>query len=490
MATSSESESTFWQSNPKENEGIGKQTDRISSLPDAIIHHIFSFISTIDIVRTSMLAKRWRYLWTENPYLHFNDDQVPLRDSEDAFVNFVNGVITQYKAPVLERFSLSVRQQHNAVCVDDWVRFAAQIKVGELDVEVNADMTAYEPIELPCCATARTLRLQLGGRGLILPVTGIFSSLETLSFSRLGLINDATVHTVSKQCPRLRMLTFTNCTGLHHLNIQSPHLESLEIRRCGGLDQLSVYADKLISLSIHDSFTYASPSVNILAPKLQVLSWLDYIVGKFDIGNFTCLRSARISLVVSPFPEDKHPYLESARNFFRSLASAQSLAVEIACFWGLSTNRDLLEGLSAAQYNLEHMKLLVGFDKLVFKGISYLFKTCPNLQNLEVQIINKEHHKQLKADFPLGASLFEGEDNLTYQTSSLNHLQEAILTGFRGKEHEIEFVEFLLENSVNLRTMSILFSREVSLDTVQRASICQKLMELKRASLNATIRVS
>ncbi|CAN1225539.1 Putative F-box/FBD/LRR-repeat protein At1g78760 [Linum grandiflorum] len=37
--------------------------DRISNLPDSIIHHILSFIDTTSAVRTSVLSKQWKSAW-------------------------------------------------------------------------------------------------------------------------------------------------------------------------------------------------------------------------------------------------------------------------------------------------------------------------------------------------------------------------------------------------------------------------------------------
>ncbi|XP_048234320.1 putative F-box/FBD/LRR-repeat protein At4g13965 [Ricinus communis] len=42
--------------------GMGKvKEDRISQLPDCLIHYIFSFMRTADVVRTCTLSKRWRF---------------------------------------------------------------------------------------------------------------------------------------------------------------------------------------------------------------------------------------------------------------------------------------------------------------------------------------------------------------------------------------------------------------------------------------------
>lgn len=467
--------------------------DRISDLPEAIILHILSFIpSTIDVVKTSVLAKRWSYLWTQIPNIHFDDSQVPFSDRVDAFVHSVNGVLRLYKAryevPRIERICLSIHRASNAVIVDDWVHFAIQVNVKELSVQLNANMTDSEPLEMPSCGSVKVLRLHLGNRGLKLP-TGAFISLETLSFSSVDFINGRILNRVLKQCPCLKSLSFHTCTGLRSIKVASPLLEDLDIRRCEGLCQLSVSAEKLLSLCVHDSFKYGSPSVKVFAPSLQSFNWLDYIVSEdaFDIGTFTSLKAARVSLVVNP--DDTGLYLSSAGNFLKSLASAESLAVEIACFWGLSTNRQLLEELSTTPHNLKHMTLLVGFDDDVYQGISYLFKSCPKVETLEIKTIDENTHELLKRNFPY-APLFDGDEHPRYQSQQLAHLQEVSVCGFRGKDHEIEFVKFLLDNSVSLKRMTIRLSIKFYLDENGKADVTQRLLELKRVSPDAVVSVS
>jgi len=40
-----------------------KKEDRISKLPDEIIHRILSTLDVKVVVQTSILSKRWRYFW-------------------------------------------------------------------------------------------------------------------------------------------------------------------------------------------------------------------------------------------------------------------------------------------------------------------------------------------------------------------------------------------------------------------------------------------
>ncbi|GKE48561.1 F-box domain containing protein [Tanacetum coccineum] len=49
-----------------------KKADKLSSLPDNLIHKILSFIDIKDTIKTSVLSSRWRFIWTSMPYLNFS----------------------------------------------------------------------------------------------------------------------------------------------------------------------------------------------------------------------------------------------------------------------------------------------------------------------------------------------------------------------------------------------------------------------------------
>ncbi|XP_031277662.1 uncharacterized protein LOC116136088 [Pistacia vera] len=48
--------------------------DRISELPDFIVHKIMSHLSPKKVAQTSILSKRWNYLQTSFPILEFNQN--------------------------------------------------------------------------------------------------------------------------------------------------------------------------------------------------------------------------------------------------------------------------------------------------------------------------------------------------------------------------------------------------------------------------------
>ncbi|KAJ1688805.1 hypothetical protein LUZ63_012960 [Rhynchospora breviuscula] len=75
--------------------------DWISSLPDEILTHILSFITTKEAVQTCILSKRWRNTWASVPVLKFEYDNSHLDGNtvEDLkFEQFVDGVLQNRRA--------------------------------------------------------------------------------------------------------------------------------------------------------------------------------------------------------------------------------------------------------------------------------------------------------------------------------------------------------------------------------------------------------
>ncbi|XP_038711026.1 FBD-associated F-box protein At5g22730-like [Tripterygium wilfordii] len=70
----------------------------LCELPEAVLQHILSFLPMKESVRTSVLSKRWEYLWTSIPELDFAENKAPLgldeyKANRTMFMDFISAVV-------------------------------------------------------------------------------------------------------------------------------------------------------------------------------------------------------------------------------------------------------------------------------------------------------------------------------------------------------------------------------------------------------------
>ncbi|GJV95914.1 F-box domain containing protein [Tanacetum coccineum] len=68
------------------------ESDRLSSLPNDLIHKILSSVSLKQAIETSGLSSRWRYIWTSMPYLDFSTQSF---SKSNKFSKFVTNVLSR-----------------------------------------------------------------------------------------------------------------------------------------------------------------------------------------------------------------------------------------------------------------------------------------------------------------------------------------------------------------------------------------------------------
>ncbi|KAM0919851.1 hypothetical protein ACQ4PT_007995 [Festuca glaucescens] len=71
--------------------------DRISALPDDVLHHVLGFLPAQEVVRTCVLARRWRGVWRSVPALRFTGAEG--WDSADRFAQFVDQLLLHLCTP-------------------------------------------------------------------------------------------------------------------------------------------------------------------------------------------------------------------------------------------------------------------------------------------------------------------------------------------------------------------------------------------------------
>ncbi|KAK8585541.1 hypothetical protein V6N13_050519 [Hibiscus sabdariffa] len=126
--------------------------------PDAIICHILSFLPTKISVATSVLSKRWTYLWRNIPALSFSSTEFT-----DGFIDHVYKVLAMFQTQTIYQFTLHFEPTPtvDALHIYPWILTALERNVQEL--KLNFGTTPGQLVRLPSpifsCKTLVCLKL-------------------------------------------------------------------------------------------------------------------------------------------------------------------------------------------------------------------------------------------------------------------------------------------------------------------------------------------
>ncbi|XP_028806343.1 F-box/FBD/LRR-repeat protein At4g26340-like [Neltuma alba] len=112
----------------------GTVGDRISSLPDSMLHNILSFLPTDQVVATSLLSKRWKSLWLKMSTFDFEDERFA---SLDDFFQFVDAVLFFADSKPIEKFRARFSFLHNrsrVIKINIWINTLIYRRVQHLEL--------------------------------------------------------------------------------------------------------------------------------------------------------------------------------------------------------------------------------------------------------------------------------------------------------------------------------------------------------------------
>ncbi|KAK1694272.1 hypothetical protein QYE76_010969 [Lolium multiflorum] len=280
-----------------------RERDRISDLPDDLLHGILSHLRSFPAaVRTSALSRRWRRVWASLPDLVLPNDLN--HDGASSFLDIVDDALASYTADPsvhLRRLEISVPYECENVParrLSAWLLFASRRLAGELDLLVPISLlSAHKPppgeIELPPLERATSMSLVLGHRFLIRPPpAGVFAALVDMEIRLATMDARALEVLVSSQCPRLQNLSLLffrlvndsdvsissaslrrlRFYGLNtrHLNVAAPNLQELRVSLLG---EVHVAAPNLAELASDNigHFVFAEAVRNLR--RLEAADW-------------------------------------------------------------------------------------------------------------------------------------------------------------------------------------------------------------------------
>jgi len=210
--------------------------DRISDLPCNVIDDILARLYIKDLVRTSILSKKWRYMWTSVPRLRFDDDffdeYEDLDDPGPVASKVIRDVLMQHNGPI-HKFDLFVPYGYNFEItmeyIDTWIPILSRsIKHLEL-VNFNTHLDQMPYIVFSC---KELTFFTFAGFNLSIPPDFCgFKRLLNLHLSSVTF-ESGVLESLLSGCPLLQTLKIDDCRGPEYFDFDAPTLKSLMARFC------------------------------------------------------------------------------------------------------------------------------------------------------------------------------------------------------------------------------------------------------------------
>ncbi|GKV34441.1 hypothetical protein SLEP1_g42816 [Rubroshorea leprosula] len=428
--------------------------DSFSRLPDELVLHILSFLPMEEVVRTSVLSRRWRYLYASisNVVLDFHGETynriIGLMNIADRLFYYRN------RCPI-DKFQLSWPESKHLdpLRLEGWIKVVICNGVREVDISIYAFhlKELLLPSSLFTCETLVVLKLNISrkfdGSGLELPANVRLPSLKFLHLSEI---------------------TFSNVDSWNRLFSNCPVLEDLYFSFTGGHCKLSVFHPKLKRLTllcVATDWLYGGIEIVITAPSLVYLACTVNDADSIIFVNIQCLVKANIEF--SRLIGNKERYTRVATDLMGGISNIQTL-------WITGFTLSILKLLSVpipVFHKMTHLTIFFG-ESYVNK-LPYLLERCESLETLVLQN---------KCYWDLAAwSLLEAS-KISCFSSCLKTIK---ILSFNGYADEMEIVKFFLNSARVLGSMEI----HIHANYEALPEIIERLLMLPRVSKECNVTV-
>lgn len=282
--------------------------DRISNLPDSLIHQILILLPLQSAAKTSSLSRRWRSLFLSLPDLDFasiNENPKPQSFSSDSIYQVLS--LRDHRDSNNLR-SLRFRVPITFTSLNSLIRLAVTHQVQDLDIEVTTKDYFNFPRWIVTSQNLRALKLKSTCPGFRLPpsssVSGGFQKLTSLSLSLVILNNQPYLSDffTDPNFPLLEKLALENCFGLKQLKVSCCLLQEFTLTNSLQLDGLEVSGNHLKRLKVVSCFhSFSEDSfVKINTPNLKTFLWNSNAVttSVHFLDKLVCLRKAFVGVLL------------------------------------------------------------------------------------------------------------------------------------------------------------------------------------------------
>ncbi|XP_009601122.1 F-box protein At4g22280 isoform X1 [Nicotiana tabacum] len=458
---------SFKRQNALEVHNIDNREDKISNLPDSILHHILSYLPTRDVLGTCILSTRWKNLWTCVENIDFDDSLLyssgifgyPVNVT--CFMHFVQRILQLREESDIKKFRLSCRVCFSASHVCSWILAAIRHNVKELDLCLFVE----EPFMLPQCVfsskTLTSLKLEMNCV-LELPASTFFPFLRTLHLCLVTFRDDSSTQRLFSGCPMLRELAILDCEwmNLKHVAISISTLKSLTI-------------DDLPFFGSTDDLNGCE--IKIDASSLSFLKYSGYLSNEIYLYNLS--PSVYASIHIPILYEKRNEIAFRAVKLFRGLHKINAARISSRAIESLFI-ADIEKDRLPVFYNLMHLELSMELENHTIGPLKELLQCLPKLQSL--------HFSEGLAPC---MRLCEDDWNLRYVPSCfLSSLKTVTYSNFHGNNTEISFLRNLVKNTIVLEKLNIMCSKRRFGDPKKQNEVKDQLQSLHRGSMSCAIK--
>ncbi|KAK7840576.1 putative f-box/lrr-repeat protein [Quercus suber] len=309
--------------------------DRLSDLPDEILVSILSLLKLEESQRTSILSRRWRYLWTFVTCNLVFDKQgcnlTALSSERSKFIVWVNDVLELHQGDTIDEFRVFFDMDGTfSTVLDNWISFSMRKKVKKLSLNLS---------------TLGCRKYSLASQPL---QSYSLESLTDLSLTNVEVTGEVLKYILSN-CPFIEILHVEASRTLMNLKTSCPlpKLKHLKIIYCQCLEHIQIHAINLVSFEY-----FGCGTTRILLgdhfcrfpklPKLRNLRLLKLDIHRLFMDGILCCTSfltasPMLQRIVLKFVGLDDPQMDGEINVRRDTCPHQCLKVVEFIVGGLET---------------------------------------------------------------------------------------------------------------------------------------------------------
>ncbi|GLJ45306.1 hypothetical protein SUGI_0953690 [Cryptomeria japonica] len=323
-------------------------TDRLSALSDdVLLNHILSKISYRDVVRSSLLSQRWRFLWRKIPILKFCSEDFE-KQKDDKIQAIINNALLHLDAR-LHNLCLQVAlDDPKAVDLNNWIRLAAEKQVERMELQITrrdrkmrfkASSIAELGDSIFRCDNLTTIIVNNINFPKVPTNFGTLRSLKTIYCVDIWNVDDAMFEGFMDLCPHLKNLMISSCFGLKNLNLRSFNLTYLNLGILRPDISLEIACPRLMEISLMDFGPFTG--LKLLQGISRAESVKKIVLQNYNTGN-AVNRGIPSVTVLNSFP------------------MLEELTIHGQCF------QEMTDEISVAEVTLPNLKMVhahIGADK-------------------------------------------------------------------------------------------------------------------------------